>query len=287
MSICPYCGKFGAFDFNFGPRSFYQCDACALMYNANPPDAPSLLSSYSELYFSRYARDQLQGGRNKLFDHILSNMEFQWSKSFVTRKTLLDVGTGCGFFLAAARTRGWNVMGVDPSYRSIEIARRRLGLNVIQGTLSDIPKTSSWDAISFINVLEHTVCPWKEMAHTHRLLKPGGLVVIRVPNGRAHSAVQRTAHQLGISHLSQKFVVFHQYSFTPKFLHRLLSDHGFTEISIINSPLSRGDPNHLFKAAFIADNFKAALHQLSNFIEHASGGRAIWGPSLLVMAKKA
>jgi 2-polyprenyl-3-methyl-5-hydroxy-6-metoxy-1,4-benzoquinol methylase len=94
----------------------------------------------------------------------------------------LDVGCGSGDLLEDLAGRGWETYGIDPSAAATEAAARR-GAAVHQGTLADQPwEPESFQLISFNHALEHIVEPVQALRQAQRLLAPGGLLAIAVPN---------------------------------------------------------------------------------------------------------
>ena len=73
------------------------------------------------------------GEKDRLFGGILDLIEKRMNTG-----RLLDIGTGCGFFLADAQKRGWKVKGIEPSIQSVEVARRQYGLGIYNGTLQEL-----------------------------------------------------------------------------------------------------------------------------------------------------
>jgi len=198
----------------------------------------------------------------------------------------IDVITGCGFFLVAAQKRGWEVKGIEPSVQSLEIAREQNKLDVFNGTLREYDGNGQFDVITFINVLEHSAEPWKEIERARSLLKPGGLIFIRFPNGFLHTQIYRLALRLRLGNQVGRFLVFHQFPFTPKFITRLLADQGFSQITIHNSPPSEGDPHRLFFLPALAQFIKRSLHLVARTIEFISRQKILLGISLEVAAVK-
>jgi SAM-dependent methyltransferase len=100
----------------------------------------------------------------------------------VRQGRLLDVGCGTGFFLEAARARGWDCVGVDPSPFSVD-AIRSLGFEGHHGLLNevDLPE-ASFDAVTLLQVVEHLLDPRELLAGCMRLLRPGGVLLIATPN---------------------------------------------------------------------------------------------------------
>lgn len=94
----------------------------------------------------------------------------------------LDVGCGRGDLGAMLIARGWQVTGIDPSESACETARAR-GIDARVGTLAEVPlERSSYDAAVFLHSLEHLTDPVQDLRVTRDALRPGGLLLITVPN---------------------------------------------------------------------------------------------------------
>ncbi len=227
LQTCPYCGE--PKPSAAGPDGkFFRCGRCDLIGRAER--RKGIIRYYEKSYFDDYARDQLTGERNNIYEHILDRIETQ-SKA----GRLLDVGCGCGFFLKSAGNRGWKFTGIDPSEKSICFARTLLGDAVFKATLDDFATQERFMAVTLINVLDHSPHPWDDLRRVHDLLEPGGLVFIRIPNGRLHFLLLRCLQYSGGGSLASRFLVFHEYSMTPRFIRRLLSDSGFKSIRVLNT----------------------------------------------------
>jgi len=95
---------------------------------------------------------------------------------------LLDVGCGVGDLAAVFAAQGWEVSGIEPSAQAAEHARAA-GVDAVTGTLADAPwPEGEFDAVTFNHSLEHIDDPAEAVAQAARLLKPGGLLAIAVPN---------------------------------------------------------------------------------------------------------
>lgn len=98
--------------------------------------------------------------------------------------TLLDIGSGPGFFLLNGQKRGWQVKGIEPSWQAAEHSRSPLGLDVDNAFFSK--ETASglgqFDAVNMSEVLEHIPDPAGLLSLVHGQLKEGGIVCIVVPN---------------------------------------------------------------------------------------------------------
>lgn len=99
------------------------------------------------------------------------------------RGRLLDVGCGNGSFLAFMKGLGWDVQGVEPDPEAAEMARSRLQAKVLTGTLENAQLPSDYfDAVTLAHVVEHVHDPVTLLKECRRVLKPGGMVVVRTPN---------------------------------------------------------------------------------------------------------
>jgi len=97
--------------------------------------------------------------------------------------TLLDVGCGAGQFLAEMRQLGWEVMGVEPDSQAVKVARGHFGLSVHEGTLEEAGfAEATFDAIAMHHVIEHVSNPIGTLKECHRVLKPGGRLIVVTPN---------------------------------------------------------------------------------------------------------
>lgn len=97
-------------------------------------------------------------------------------------RRLLEIGIGSGSFLNAAREQGFDVMGCDLSDSICRRARKKFGVAVHNGPLTTLAKESRFDVIVMNHLLEHVQQPVNFLGDVRRLLKPGGVVHIAVPN---------------------------------------------------------------------------------------------------------
>ena len=96
---------------------------------------------------------------------------------------MLDVGCGRGLLLDELRRLGWTVTGTELTDTAARYAREELGLDVKVGDLRTLSfGQESFDAIVLWHVLEHIEVPSSLLWEVHRLLRPGGFLVVAVPN---------------------------------------------------------------------------------------------------------
>lgn len=96
---------------------------------------------------------------------------------------ILDVGAGNGFFLQQAKTRGWEIKGVEPSDKAAEYACSQ-GLDVDCAVFDEKCANflDPFDVIHLGDVLEHLPNPAAMLTLCRNTLKPGGLIAVGVPN---------------------------------------------------------------------------------------------------------
>lgn len=98
-------------------------------------------------------------------------------------RALLDFGCGTGHFAHFMQKSGWHTVGVEPSVKALNKAQADFGLCAYP-TLADceLAGVTSFHAVTLLNVLEHLVDPVRMIKQLRQVLKPEGVLVIRVPN---------------------------------------------------------------------------------------------------------
>jgi 2-polyprenyl-3-methyl-5-hydroxy-6-metoxy-1,4-benzoquinol methylase len=98
----------------------------------------------------------------------------------LTGLKVLDVGCAHGFLLDEARKlKKCDVAGIEISGQACSYAKEKLGLNVINCRLRDCDfGPVLFDVAFLIGTVEHLISPKAEIEHIHRILKPGGLLVL-------------------------------------------------------------------------------------------------------------
>ena len=104
---------------------------------------------------------------------------------------LLDIGAGTGDFLVVAKSKGWNVTGIEPSEKAKDIAKTK-GVSFAD-SLADI-EDRSFDAVTMWHVLEHVPDVEKQILELKRIIKPDGVIVVAVPNFKSYDAKYYGSH---------------------------------------------------------------------------------------------
>ena len=150
------------------------CVQCGLRYTCPRPSEEDYLAAYRRLEDSDFLGERR--ARELTYARQLDSLErFTHGK----RGRLLDAGCSMGFFLRAARDRGWDAEGLDPSRWAVEYASREYGLAVRAGTIAEANLTpESYDAITIWDVVEHLFRPVDDFKRLAAALKPGGVLAL-------------------------------------------------------------------------------------------------------------
>lgn len=162
-----------------GSRQLAGCPSCGLRWLLDPPRGPELAALYTSGFYEP-APPRAGGLARGL--HRVNNALRLRELAGLPPGRLLDVGCGKGRFLAAARDAGWDGIGVEFAPASAAAARDLAGVDVLVGDFTEIAVPGEFDAITFWHVLEHLPDPAAAVARAARLVRPGGRVVISVPN---------------------------------------------------------------------------------------------------------
>lgn len=228
-SKCPVCGGADSmFLLADGGSSVHRCGRCAFMFVLPRPTASELKTLYSDEYFTGddMAAATLQF-RAPVFQQCLATLQ----RTLPCRGRLLDVGCWTGDFVEAACRAGWSACGIELSARATHFAASKRHLDVRCCTLSTAPfPAASLDAITLLDVLEHVLDPIAELESARSLLKPHGVLVVRVPNTAFHLAKTRVCRWLRVPDAGLQ-TRYHLNHFTPRTLAFTLHMAGFKLLS--------------------------------------------------------
>lgn len=154
-----------------------ECTSCGLQYVSPRLKQEVILAGYSEGTDETFVSQA--PARERTFAKALNMIE----KLVPQRGRLLDIGTAAGSFLHVAKQRGWSVAGCEPSKWLCHWGKEHYGLDIGQGTLFEQHYAANdFDVVTVWDVLEHTHDPQGFLRECHRVLKPGGLLVVNVPD---------------------------------------------------------------------------------------------------------
>jgi ubiquinone/menaquinone biosynthesis C-methylase UbiE len=137
------------------------------------------------------AHDRDTSGRNPLRIRMAVVMRLLGPQP----RRVLDCGMGPGRLLFELERLGWEIAGIDVSGEMVALARDRLQTGadrLRQGSIESLPfETGSFDAAVATGVLEYVEDVPRALAEVERILRPGGLFVIGMPNTQALGTLWR------------------------------------------------------------------------------------------------
>ena len=197
LSACPYCSSTEhRFMFEENGFPYLSCKGCRLIY---------LKTRIREQHLDLIYNDESY--------HSIESPEYQL---MIGKKRLALFGKlpeggrihedacGSGFFAKACVDQGLNLTASDLGDDSINKSKQAYGIDVQKGSLEDLKIASaSLDALASFNLISHLYQPWDYFSEIERILKPGGLAVMRTGNRKGFF------YYLGWGHWSAPEHVFH------------------------------------------------------------------------------
>jgi len=184
----------------FGPEVWHlvRCDGCSL-YFINPRPTRAAIGRF---YPTDYGAHTAGTTRPKAWHRRISSRDAKplalWERPWMHvrqsvswyrfpqwhgRGDVLDIGCGSGGrYLDVLKGLGWTTHGMDPSPIGIAAAKAN-GHDAVVGMAEERHfDDESMDVITMWHVLEHTHSPTQALASCYRMLRPGGLLSLCVPN---------------------------------------------------------------------------------------------------------
>ncbi|MBI2730306.1 MAG: methyltransferase domain-containing protein [Sphingobacteriales bacterium] len=235
---CPVCGSpnisltLKAKDYTVTGEIFeiWHCFNCTHRFTQDAPAQEVIGRYYQSADYISHSETK-KGLINALY-HLVRNITLKGKLKLiknVTAKTkgdILDIGCGTGSFLSVMQQAGWSVKGLEPD----EVARKK-GAGLYGLILDPIDQFTelppqSFDVITMWHVLEHVHELHYYMQHLKSLLKPGGKLLIAVPNYTSKDA----------AHYKELWAAYdvprHLYHFSPQSMRYLIEFHGMKIESI-------------------------------------------------------
>ncbi|HZR57825.1 MAG TPA: class I SAM-dependent methyltransferase [Terriglobales bacterium] len=263
LTNCPLCeGQqheqiYLAKDRHYGISGLYRyvrCVECSLVF-LNPMFSAEELGS---LYPTDYYSYQDNSRRSRWKDLLRTALHFHvqtLDPKFPAPGKMLDLGCGSGWFMLTMQAQGWETHGVEISAAAAELGHKSSGLNIFSGTLDQANYPSEFfDYVRSNHSFEHISCPSGTLNEIHRILKPGGKVLIGVPNIDSLNAklFQQYWWYLGAP--------VHPFNYSAQTLSRLLQKHQFN-IQQIN----------------YNSDFSGILGSIQIFLNRANGNKSSQG----------
>lgn len=240
ISDCILCGARGKADRRWGgylglvpPFGVLCCTACSLRWLSPRPDAGGYKLLYSDaLYFGGkgaapegYA--ELAKGRVGYFrTRIRTIRKIAASDNPLT---ILDYGAATGEFVRAARVEGHACTGIELSADARATAKAVNDVGLLSADGAEQIREMQFDVVHMNHVLEHMPNPLSHLHWCHRVLRPGGLLILEVPQQFENDLdrLRRLLHVGGRQMRFDAYSLHHTYFFTLYAMGLLLQRSGF------------------------------------------------------------
>ncbi len=177
-----------------GTFTIVRCRTCGLM-RTNPRPTPGSMGFFYPDDYGPYLGTQVHttAPRRKLFASLrkVARKLFEFNTTRLPKLPagrMLEVGCASGTFLHQMAAKGWQVEGIEFSPKAAAAARA-LGYPVHAGSLETAPAPAEpFDLIVGWMVLEHLHDPVLALKKLNAWMKPGGWLVLSVPNAGAFEA---------------------------------------------------------------------------------------------------
>lgn len=96
---------------------------------------------------------------------------------------ILEVGCGTGNTLRVLEKAcpGGTLVGIDLLGEGLRYAQHRTSALLARGRIDQLPFRTKFDLVGLFDVLEHVEDDREALVHLHRVLKPGGALLLTVP----------------------------------------------------------------------------------------------------------
>lgn len=225
MNKCPICEKQST-EKCFA-HDYRHCTDCNFYFLDGEPDIDSTGTKeiYGKKYYSR-------GSINFTGLVSLAYNAFDYAEivDFIRdRQPVLDVGCGSGSFLLHLRRNNIDGFGIDTSAAAIACAgmsgvpKEKL---VNSGIENINMQENTFGSATSLHVIEHISDPSSYLQGIYKVLKPGGIIIIRAPN------IDSTEARLGKEKWLLYDYPYHVAHYTPKALRLVLERNGFINVNI-------------------------------------------------------
>jgi glycosyltransferase involved in cell wall biosynthesis/SAM-dependent methyltransferase len=272
---CPFCGTAAARPVLRLPGCAYvACAGCGTLRRHPAPDREGLSRYYRDEYAANFLARSDHPRRRAMFAALLRRL------GPPRGRRLLDLGAGSGLFVRMAREAGWEAEGTELSTESRAWARARHGIT-LRDPETDPVAAGTYDVVSLVNVLDQAPDPAALLRAARAALRPGGRLLLRVPNANFHARWIRVAARLGLGGLA----VLHVYGFTPASLRSALLSQGFRVLALRNAAVAEG-AGVVARFGPLSGLIRGALVVLAGAVAWLSAGRLLWGASLEAEAER-
>lgn len=211
----------------------WRCGRCDLIFPNPMPYPAGGLEQHYGMDADDYFRNHDVGEKAKTFERVLGSAAELLGGA---GGRILDIGAGRGELLRVAAAQGWSGYGIEPSSTFAAYARGHSGAEIREEPVEACAfATGYFDAVVMSAVLEHLYNPDETIAEISRILRPGGVLLVDVPNEqglyhRLGNVYQKLRGRDWVVNLSPSFPPYHTFGFSPRSLRALLGKHALKPV---------------------------------------------------------
>lgn len=264
-TLCPLCDSlFHKEIYSSNSIRIVRCESCRFMFqNPRKPESPDINLS-KNYYHPNFLISE--NAHMKLFEE-----KYNEFLSHRRPGKILDIGCATGSFLRVMKNNGWQVSGIDVSEWACDYSKSQGLQNIFCTTIENaLFDNESFDAVNMNHTLEHVHDPIKTLTEVYRVLKPGGLLLIEVPNERLFPYNYKLINALMPKHLPRRNTPHSHFClFTTRTLKKnlemsgfkikLLREEGFSSTGRIGTYVFK-KKNVLVKSALALCHYKLDVH---------------------------
>lgn len=240
-----------------GVWHYFRCRRCGLVF-LHPQPSEAFLAEHYQHYLP--VEEPERAAWQRLMEPVTASSVALLEERSARPGRLLDVGCGHGFFLKAMAESGWQVEGIEISATGRDYARAVLGVEVSAQPLPRLEwAEAQFDVITLFYVIEHLADPRAVLTEVRRLLRPGGLLLLRWPHTTPLARLLRP----WVQSLKLYQAPSHLFDFAPRSITILLSDLGFQGIRTTIGGWTQPENRAARLAAAVFGRIAAGLDRLS------------------------
>ncbi len=186
---CPFCASDDSTLYErFGSElqfTYVICKDCKLVYQSPRPkyNQEFIDAAYASYYQFTESLDLSKNPDVPQSSVEMFKKEVAHLLKFDKKKTaVLDIGSGMGTFLHAAKPHYKEAVGLDVSAEMGAFVEKQLGVKVYLKQFEDFQYSKKFSLIHMSHVIEHVPNPGTWLEKAKEMLAPDGILVINVPN---------------------------------------------------------------------------------------------------------
>jgi 2-polyprenyl-3-methyl-5-hydroxy-6-metoxy-1,4-benzoquinol methylase len=209
-----------------------RCAGCGF---GQPAALPTLERFFDRMYAQRWSAEWVEAEFNATYKDFIFHgiLDHLARRRVATTATLLDVGAHAGRFMWIAQQAGWRVEGIELNPRTAAFAQTRTGAPVHHINAQALARDGRrFDTVVLTDVLEHIPEPLSLLTTLRSLVRPGGSIAVKVPNGPAQWQKERLLAALTRHRVSLAENLVHVNHFSSGSLRLALQRAGFSDVQV-------------------------------------------------------